>query len=366
MIIFPRLRRHSRQVLTRRLHIDMGARLRRILAWLVGLVAVHVAAMMVLERLALGDAIWLTFTTLTTVGYGDFSATTPAGRTATILLLYLVGITLMAQLASDYIDYRFKQKHDMIAGRWRWHMKDHILIIHSPARNPAVYFERLVDQLRAEPDLADRPVQILTDTFPDGLPLSLRERGVVHYHGESSSLADLRAVTPDAARAIIVLARDEDSRVSDSITLDVLMQLKNLCGDQQAYTVAECVETDNRERALKLGANSTIRPIRAYPEMLVRSLVAKGSEKVLENLFTHHDDHPKRYAVDLKDVVWSDVACKLMVAGMGTLMAYITRDEDVVSHPAHDHRFDAVALILIVRAESVPSERALQQCLAKG
>ncbi|WP_165855674.1 ion channel [Marinobacter sp. JSM 1782161] len=363
MIVFSTLRRHSRQELTRRLQVNMASRLRRILGWLLVLAVLHVVAMVIFENLAVGDATWLTLTTLTTVGYGDFSATTAAGRAATTVLLYLAGITMMAQLASDYIDFRLKRKQDMLNGRWRWQMKDHVLIIHSPARNPDVYFRRLVDQLRATDTFADRPVQILTDAFPDGLPANLRERGVVHHHGESSDPEALRAVTPEAARAIIILARDEDSRISDSVTLDVLMQLNTLCGEHQPYTVAECVDTDNRVRASQLGADSTLRPIRAYPEMLVRSLVARGSEKVLENLFTHHDDHPMRYPVDLRNALWAEVACKLVAGGMGTLMAYVTADEEVICHPAHNHRFDATALILMVREEYIPGETEVRACI---
>lgn len=242
-------------------------------------------------------------------------------------------------------------------------MNDHVLIINSPNTNAAVYFERLVSQLRATRELHDTPVQLLTRAFPDGLPERLREMGVVHHHGEPSDPQALAAVTPAGARAIIVLASDEYGRVSDSITLDVLTQLRELCWETLPYTVAECVHEDSRRRIELAGASTTLRPIRAYPEMLVRSLVAPGAEKILENLFTHHDDHAMRYAVALEGAVWSDVTCRLMAAGMGTLMAYLGKDGQIVCHPAHDHRFSADALILMVREEFVPSTRDIERCL---
>ncbi|MDW5378120.1 ion channel [Halomonas sp. HP20-15] len=356
-------RRQTSGRITQRLNIDMRSRLLRAFYWLLAITVLHTLAMMTFEGLGGGDALWLTLTTMTTVGYGDVSAATPLGRTATVLLLYVAGITLLAQLASDYIDYRLKRKESMIKGRWRWQMQDHVLIINSPNNNAAVYFECLVNQLRSTVDLHDTPVQILTDAFPEGLPESLRAQGVVHHHGEPSDPQALTAVTPARARAIIVLARDEYSRVSDSITLDVLGQLQELCQTGLPYIVAECVHEDSRKRTELAGASTTLRPIRAYPEMLVRSLVAPGAEKILENLFTHHDDHAMRYPVQLDDAVWSDVTCRLMAAGMGTLMAYVAEDGHITCHPAHDHRFSAKALILMVREEFVPTAQDIERCV---
>jgi len=357
------LKRYPHARLGRYLAIDMPSRLRRAFYWLLGLSALHVAAMMHFEKLSSGDAVWLTLTTLTTVGYGDLSATTFAGRAATTVLLYFAGIALLAQLASDYIDYRLKRKEYMIKGIWRWQMQDHILIINSPSNNPAEYFERLVGQLRATSQYRDMPVQILTDAFPDGLPVHLREKGIVHYHGESTELHSLKAVDAKAAKAIIVLARNEYSRVSDSVTLDVLMQLKTLCQNDQPYTVAECVQDDNRYRAELAGANTTIRPVRAYPEIMVRALVAPGAEKILENLFTHHGDHAMRYPVELEGVYWAEVACQLMKAGLGTLLAYVAKDGQVECHPAPDHRFSAQWIILMVREQAIPSEEQIRDIL---
>ena len=112
-------RRSAFTQITRGLDLNLRSRLRQVFFWLLVLTALHTTAMMLFEGLRWDDALWLTLTTLTTVGYGDLSAATPAGRVATVLLLYVAGITLLAQLASDYIDHRLKRKEYMLKGRWR-------------------------------------------------------------------------------------------------------------------------------------------------------------------------------------------------------------------------------------------------------
>ena len=71
---------------------------------MLGLITLHACLMVYLEGMTLWQGIWLTLTTLTTVGFGDVSPVTPLGQAATIGLMYFCGITLMTFLISDYVD----------------------------------------------------------------------------------------------------------------------------------------------------------------------------------------------------------------------------------------------------------------------
>ncbi len=77
----------------------------RTLTILITLVTAHTFAMVQLEHLTIWQSVWLTLTTLTTVGYGDLSAVTPMGQLATIVLMYLAAITLVTFLIRDYVDF---------------------------------------------------------------------------------------------------------------------------------------------------------------------------------------------------------------------------------------------------------------------
>lgn len=357
-------REQSALQMTRGLTFDLGKRMRRVLLMLLALAAAHVAAMMAFEGLSLGDAAWLTLTTLTTVGYGDLSAATAAGRTATVLLLYLAGISMLAQLASDYIDYRMERRQKMLEGRWNWNMQDHMLIVNAPKQNGQRYCELLIQQLRATPAFADLPVQLLTEEFGTGLPESLRELGVVHRHEFPGNEGALEAAGAARARYVVVLAHDHYDRRSDSLTLDIVHRLRELTVPERTYVIAEAVDDDKRRRLRAFGADSVIRPIRAYPELVVRAIVAPGVEQMMENLFTHEDDYSQRYDLDVRNVRWADVVSTLIQRDWGTAVAYIADDGSVVCNPPALQPVDAKGLILLVRAGYEPKREELSAGLA--
>jgi len=328
---------------------------------LLGFAAVHVTAMVWLEDMALWHAIWLTMTTLTTVGYGDVSASTPAGQAATMLLMFICGITLMTFLISDYVDFRIARRERIRTGHWDWNMADHILIINSPKYNREAYFQRMIMQIRESDEYRDTPIQLLNEDFPDGLPDSLRQLGVVHTTWLASRPEDLKRAGAERASHIVVLARDEYSADSDSYTFDIAYRLFEL--HLGHLTIVECVEDSNRPRLRNLQIKTVLRPIRSYPEIIVRAMVAPGVELVIEDMFTHADDHPVRFPVWLEGERWADVVNAVVQTNLGTPLAYVTKDGEVVTHPDGDHHVHAQSLIILVHTEKTPTIRDVQRAI---
>jgi voltage-gated potassium channel len=276
-------------------------------------------------------------------------------------LMYIIGITLVTLIISDYIDYRFYRRERIRTGRWRWNMINHILLINSPKNGGTQYYIRLVQQLRANDDYKSTPIQILSTEFPNGIPNELVELGVTHFHGEGTNTHDLSAVNVNNARHIVILSKDANDTSSDSNTFDTLHRLKEL--NLSKITIVECVDDSNRERLGKLGAQAILRPVRSYPEIIIRALIAPGSEKVLEDLFTHENDHPHRYDISTFDMTWSDIVCALIQENLGTAMAYIETGGEVNCNPEATERVKSSALIVLVKTERTPSEQDVQAAL---
>lgn len=332
--------------------------------YLVAIFALHIAAMMAFENMSLGAAAWLTATTVTTVGYGDVSAASAAGRWSTVILLYIGGIFALAKGAGDYFDYRASRRQRMLNGRWRWDMEDHVLLVNAPRPGAVQYFDTLIRQF-AETDWGkNRRILILTDAWSEGLPPEMQELGVMHVHGSGAHEGMLAAADAASAAVIIVLAEDNSSQQADSVAFDIVHRARAV--NATCPIVAECVDDRNRDRLREAGATSVVRPMRGYPEMMVRAVVAPGSEFILEDLFDAHGDECRRYEIAIKGVSWGQLASTLMLKGIGTAIAFEQAADGAIEiNPRPDRMVAARALHVIAKEGHAATDDEVRR-VAKG
>ncbi|MDV2080249.1 potassium channel family protein [Marinobacter xestospongiae] len=346
-------------------HLPMAgiirSRMKRLFLILGGLMVCQVLILWSVEPLSLFEAAWLTMTTVVTVGYGDYAPQTVIGRLSTIALMFVAAITLLTLIVSDFIEYRFYRRERIVTGRWIYPMKDHIVIINTPRHGGEQYFMRIAKQIRAVPEYHSIPIQILTRQYPNGLPPELTDLGLIHYHGSGSDPEALRAVHAGDAKHILLLAADESDPSSDSLTFDIAHRLSeaNLGG----RVIAEVVRDENRSRFQPLGIRTVIRPVRTYPEIMVKAVVAPGSERVLEDLFNYEQDHPHRYDIVLDDLNWADIVSALIRHGIGTALAYIDGDGEVICHPPVDKEIEGKGLIVLVKSQDTPTVAVVEEAL---
>lgn len=91
---------------------------------------------------------------------------------------------------------------------------------------------------------------------------------------------------------------------------------------------------------------------------------APGTERILENLFTHDGASAKRYDVALSGAQWKDIACKLISVGVGTPLGYITNEGEVITNPHYERTIDGKALLVMVSDEVEFSNEMMQKTLA--
>ena len=325
------------------------------------MIGLHTGAMMGLEGMNLGDAFWLTMTTVATVGYGDLSAHTMLGRAATISLGFLGGVALLAQTASLYFEARQIKRDKVLNGKWKWNMDNHIVIINSPKNNAEGYFKKLISEFRVS-DLegSQTPMVVVCPDMTTGMPEDVRKYNVAHVNEPITSKEAFDKSNVAEAKTIVILAKDPEDALSDSITFDLVSRVRE--ANPTATIIAEATTDENRKRLKALGADQVMRPMRTYPEMMVRSILAPGAETVIEDLFDSRGEEVTRYNVSLKGT-WADVASRLITSDIGLPLAYVSNDGEVVSNARPDAEVDGKAVLVVVREGNTKTDKEVQGLL---
>ena len=186
--------------------------------------------------------------------------------------------------------------------------------------------------------------------------------GIVYRNVDTSLGNFFEDVSIHEASYVILLAQDAFDPRSDSLTLDLLHRFADF--HSSALTVAEAVQDTNFKRFKMMGANVVLRPIRAYPELIVRALSAPGTECILEDLFRHFGASIYRYDIEITNKPWKTIACALIEHEVGTPLGYVDREGDIKTCPPESAIISAKAILLMARDESIPSISSIEECIA--
>lgn len=343
----------------------LGARVLEMTFLLLMLSFAHIVAMIVFESLALGDAVWLTATTLVTVGYGDVSAQSVAGRLSTVILIYAAGITVFAELAGRYIDWRQSCKNAIYMGKRKWVMRDHIVFLNCPQYEAETYFKRLISAFRQSTlDKSSHEVLIISEHFaPDGIADDILDMGIAHVSEPVTSATAFDHASLDQAAVVVVMTQDEYTPLSDSVTYDLVSRVREY--NPHAIIIAEIVDDRNKNRIKAVGANHIIRPLRAYPEMVVRTILAPGTECVIEELFDSEGEEVARYDVALNGK-WGEIQARFILEDVGTPLAYVAADGQVILNQKPDAQInDGKAVFVVMREGNYKSPQDITKALAQ-
>ena len=185
-------------------------------------------------NLTLFDAFWLSFTTITTVGYGDFSASTIKGRLATMALLYAVGLATFPYVISQIIDVVIERGERRRRGLVNLEnsIKNHIVIVNFPDEQKV---QAIIEQLKIDPLTAKCPIVIAAQEI-DMLPFE--GKNVYFIRGSPIEKETFIRANIKEAQAAVVLASRLEKGVSDAMTVASVSLIEEL--NPQIKTVAEC------------------------------------------------------------------------------------------------------------------------------
>ena len=218
--------------------------------------------------------IWWSVVTLSTVGYGDISPATPAGRVLAIVVMFfgigLLGM-LSAGLATILINRRMREDRGMIPST----VEDHIIICEWNHRAKAI-----LKELRADPQTEQTPVVLVADI--EEIPLDdsdlLFIRGVVCE--ETLEKANLKN-----ARTIIVLGDDRaETTARDAKVVLTTLTIESM--NPAVYSVVELVDKKNEPHCLRANADEIIIGSELSSHLIASAASDHGISRVVTELLS--------------------------------------------------------------------------------
>jgi voltage-gated potassium channel len=223
-----------------------------------------------------GDALWLSFQTMTTVGYGDTVPITPGGK-VTVVMEMVLGVSLLTGFIGAQASARAEKAQRRAMGMGtKTSLKDHFVIGGWNQRGKYV-LQRLA---RAAKD-SGVPIALLCGL--DGPPVE--DDYVFFYKGNPTSAEDQRRVDIAHAHSVILLADEfTGGDASDVDARTVLAALTALSLNPDLKIVAEVLEADNVQHVRNAGVEEVFDNNMIAGNLLAQSALRFGIIEVVRAL----------------------------------------------------------------------------------
>lgn len=221
------------------------------------------------------DALWWSFVTITTVGYGDVTPTTLGGRiTGVVVMVFGIGLLGMftATVASIFVEGKLKEAKGLNAVK----VTEHFILC---GWNDKV--KEIIAEMRADKKTESHPIVLLAD-LPEK---PLEQKNVYFVSGEVDDDNLKKAGLPDAAVVMLISDDRLDCHSSDAKVVFNALAIRTL--HESIYICAEIRGAQNLEHCKRAGANEIVVIGALSSHLLVQAALDHGITHFISDLISN-------------------------------------------------------------------------------
>lgn len=255
------------------------------------------------------DAFWYSIVSITTVGYGDFSATTPGARIGTVVFIMFLGLAAFTLFLGNLTEVFMDNMQKSRRGLATLELSNHIIIINFPGM---LRVQHLIRELRADPTYKKQPIVLLNDQLEE---LPFTEADVHFVNGPPLDAEVLDRACIKTAQKVLILSRAYDDPNSDAVSASIALVVEQINPD--IFSVVECQEDRYRKLFRATRCNSIVVGPTVSANLLVQELQDPGVSRMLEFL-TSNQQGATLYSTKLSqdgEISYLEVASRLLQQG---------------------------------------------------
>ena len=211
---------------------------------------------------SLGDSFWYSIISITTIGYGDLSATAIGSRIGTIVFITVVGLTAFTAWAGIVINWLIDLQHRERTGMGRLFVKEHILLINFPNESRV---RHIIEEFTSDTRHSKDEIAIVTDRV-ESLPFSYPN--VYFIRGSPLEMETYERAAIATAQKAIILSTGYDDPTSDSIVASAVSVLHRL--NPQIKATVECINPKHAVLFEGMDNVSLVFPLQMANNLLVQ------------------------------------------------------------------------------------------------